>query len=358
VVEQQTAEMVLAQTLSRIEGADCRAFERARAALDAKTKPRGSLGRLEKLACRIVATRGDAAGSRLDAAVVVAAGDHGVAREGVSAYAQEVTRQMLLNFAAGGAAICVLARQADVRLVVVDAGAVEPVDHPSVRRLRIGPGTASIADGPAMSRDQALAALAAGIDLAGELAADGIGAVCLGEMGIANTTAASALSAALLPSDPAAVCGRGTGIDDDALRRKVEVVRRALEVNAPEPDDPVGCLAALGGFEIALLAGVALGAAAEQLVVVLDGFIVGAAALVACRLAPVLREHLVASHLSAEPGHRLVLDELGLRPLLDLDLRLGEGTGAVLAVPLLRASLAVLSEMATFGEAGVEDAGA
>jgi nicotinate-nucleotide--dimethylbenzimidazole phosphoribosyltransferase len=344
----------MAKTLPRIDGADRAAFERAQAALDAKTKPRRSLGRLEDLACRIVATRGD---GPLEAAVVVAAADHGVAREGVSAYPQEVTRQMLLNFAGGGAAICVLARQAAVRLVVVDAGVVEPVDDPRIRQVRIGAGTANIAEGPALSRGQADEALAAGIDLAGELAADGIGAVCLGEMGIGNTTAASALCAALLPADPAAVCGRGTGLDDEGVQRKIEVVRRALETNRPEPDDPLGCLAALGGFEIALLVGVALGAAAKRLVVVLDGFIVGAAALVACRLAPGLSEHLVASHLSPEPGHRLVLDALGLRPLLDLDLRLGEGTGAVLALPLLRASLALLRDMATFAEAGVSDAG-
>ena len=346
---------MLETVLARIEGADRAAFARAQAALDAKTKPRRSLGRLEELACRIVATRGDGS---LEAAVVVAAGDHGVAREGVSAYPQEVTRQMLLNFAEGRAAICVLARQAGARLVVVDAGVVESVADPRIRRVRLGPGTANIAEGPAMSRGQALEALAAGIELGGELAADGVGAVCLGEMGIGNTTAASALCAALLPADPAAVCGRGTGLDDDGLRRKVEVVHRALAANRPDPGDPLGCLAALGGFEIALLAGVALGAAAERLVVVLDGFIVGAAALVACRLAPALGDHLVASHVSPEPGHRLVLDALGLRPLLDLDLRLGEGTGAVLALPLLRASLAILRDMATFDEAGVTDAGA
>jgi nicotinate-nucleotide--dimethylbenzimidazole phosphoribosyltransferase len=293
----------------------------------------------------------------LEAAVVVAAGDHGVAREGVSAYPQEVTRQMLLNFAAGGAAICVLAREAGARLVVVDAGTVEPVDDPRIRPVRIGAGTASIADGPAMTRDQALEAVAAGIDLAGELAAEGIGAVCLGEMGIANTTAASALCAALLPADPAAVCGRGTGLEDAGLRQKIEVVRRALEASEPDADDPLGCLAALGGFEIAVLTGVALGGAAARLVVVLDGFIVGASALVASRLAPALSDYLVASHISPEPGHRLVLDALGLGPLLDLDLRLGEGTGAVLALPLLRASLAVLSDMATFDQAGVSDAG-
>ena len=347
-------EAALGQTLRRIGGADRAAFERAQAAVDAKTKPRRSLGRLEELACRIAATRGDGS---FEAAVVIAAGDHGVAREGVSAYPQEVTRQMLLNFADGGAAICVLAREAGARLVVVDAGVVEPLDDPRIRPVRIGAGTANIAEGPAMSRDQALEALVAGIDLAGELAARGIGIVCLGEMGIGNTTAASALCAALLPADPAAVCGRGTGLDDEGVRRKIEVVRRALEANAPEPADPLGCLAALGGFEIALLAGVALGGAAERLVVVLDGFIVGAAALAACRLAPLLSEHLVASHLSPEPGHRLVLGALGLRPLLDLDLRLGEGTGAVLALPLLRASLVVLRDMATFDEAGVSDAG-
>src|SRR5437764_2925805 len=298
---------MLETVLARIEGADRAAFARAQAKLDAKTKPRRSLGRLEELACRIVATRGD---GRLDAAVVVAAGDHGVAREGASAYPQEVTRQMLLNFAEGGAAICVLARQAGARLVVVDAGVVEPVEDPRIRVVRIGPGTANIAEGPAMSRDQALEALAAGIGIARELAADGIGAVCLGEMGIGNTTAASALSAALLPADPAAVCGRGTGVDDEGLRRKVEVVRRALAVNAPDPGDPLGCLAALGGFEIALLVGVALGGAAEWLVVVRDGLIVGAAALVGCRLAPALREHLVAAHVPAEPGHRRLPDAL------------------------------------------------
>jgi nicotinate-nucleotide--dimethylbenzimidazole phosphoribosyltransferase len=350
------AETLLAETLRRIEPADRAAFERTQAALDAKTKPRRSLGRLEELACRIVAMRGSA-DPRLDAAVVVAAGDHGVAREGVSAYPQEVTRQMLLNFATGGAAISVLARQAGARLVVVDAGAVEPVDDPRIRRVRIGPGTASLAEGPAMSREQAVEAVEAGIGLARELAADGIGALCLGEMGIGNTTAASALSASLLPADPAAVCGRGTGVDDEGLRRKIEVVRRALAMNAPDPGDPLGCLAALGGFEIALLVGVALGGAAERLVVVLDGFIVGAAALVACQLAPTASEHLVAAHVSAEPGHRLVLEALGLRPLLDLDLRLGEGTGAALALPLLRASLAMLDEMASFGEAGVSDSG-
>jgi nicotinate-nucleotide--dimethylbenzimidazole phosphoribosyltransferase len=357
MAEGETAELLLAETLRRIEPADRASFGNAQAALDAKTKPRGSLGRLEELACRIAAIRADANPRGLAAAVVVAAGDHGVAREDVSAYPQEVTRQMLANFAEGGAAICVLAREAGARLIVLDAGVVAPLDDARVRRVRIGPGTANIARGPAMSRGQALAAVAAGIRLAGELRGEGIDAVCLGEMGIGNTTAASALCACLLPARVHTVCGRGTGLDDRGLRRKREVVRRALDANAPDPGDPLGCLAALGGFEIALLVGLALGGAAEQLVVVLDGFITGAAALVACRLAPAAAERLIASHLSSEPGHKLVLEALALRPLLELDLRLGEGTGAALALPLLRASLALLSDMATFSEAGVTDAG-
>jgi nicotinate-nucleotide--dimethylbenzimidazole phosphoribosyltransferase len=348
---------VLAETLAQIEPADSASFAQAQAAFDAKTKPRRSLGRLEELACRIAAIRADPSPGRLEAAVVVAAADHGVAREGVSAYPQEVTRQMLANFAAGGAAICVLARVAGARLVLVDAGVVELLDNPHVRRIRIGPGTASIAQGPAMSRAQALGALAAGIELAVELRREGVDTVCLGEMGIGNTTAASALCACLLPAGPAAVCGRGTGLDDEGLRRKIEIVQRALVVNLADPGDPVGCLAALGGFEIAFLTGVALGAAAGRLVVVLDGFISSTAALVATRLAPRVAERMIASHLSPEPGHRLLLDALGLRPLLDLDLRLGEGTGAALALPVLQASVALLDEMASFDEAGVTDAG-
>jgi nicotinate-nucleotide--dimethylbenzimidazole phosphoribosyltransferase len=214
-----------------------------------------------------------------------------------------------------------------------------------------------MAEGPAMTRAQALQAAASGIELAAELAGQRVGVVALGEMGIANTTSASALCAALLPADPASVCGRGTGLDEEGLRRKRAAVRRALDVNRPDPSDPLGVLAALGGFEIAFLVGLALGAAAEGLVVLLDGFITGAAALVAARLAPPVTESFVAAHLSPEPGHRLVLEALGLRPLLDLGMRLGEATGAALAIPIVRAALALLSDMATFDEAGVSDAG-
>jgi nicotinate-nucleotide--dimethylbenzimidazole phosphoribosyltransferase len=326
-------------------------------AFDRKTKPRGSLGALEALAVRIGALQQVAVPARPECAIVVTAADHGVAAEGVSAYPQEVTVQMVANFVAGGAAVNVLAREVGARLVVVDAGVVTPSAPSVVRSLRFGAGTASITQGPAMERETAVQAVDAGTALARELAGDGIGLIGVGEMGIGNTTAASALCAALLPADPAEVCGRGTGLDDEGLARKVAAVGRALEVNRVDPSDPVGVLAALGGFEIALLVGVILGCRAERVPVVLDGFITGAAALVATRLEPAAVEAMIAAHRSPEPGHALVLDELGLEPLLDLRLRLGEGTGAALALPIVRGALALLNEMASFDEAGVTDAG-
>jgi nicotinate-nucleotide--dimethylbenzimidazole phosphoribosyltransferase len=275
--------------------------------------------------------------------VVVVAADHGVAAEGVSAYPQEVTRQMLANFHAGGSAVCVLARETGAALRVVDAG--------------VGAPTGNIAVGPAMSRDDAVRRIDDGRELAEELAAEGFGVVALGEMGIGNTTSASALAAALLPAAPSSVCGRGTGLDDAGVERKVAVVERALRANPVDAADPVGMLAALGGYEIAVLCGVVLGAAAQRMVVVLDGFITTAAAALAARMEPSASAALIAGHLSPEPGHRLLLDALQLSPLLDLGLRLGEGSGAALALPLINASLAVLEDMSTFESAGVTDAG-
>jgi nicotinate-nucleotide--dimethylbenzimidazole phosphoribosyltransferase len=327
------------------------AGEDARRAYDGKTKPRGSLGRLEELGVRLAEIRG-VVPSSLDAAVVVAAGDHGVAAEGVSAYPSEVTAQMVLNFASGGAAINVLARQAGARLVLVDAGVAVPVDAPVVRELRLGPGTTSFTSGPAMTEDQARRGLEAGAVLVDELGVDVVG---LGEMGIGNTTSASAITAALLDVPPESVCGRGTGVDDAGLARKVDAVRRGLAANPAR--DPLSVLAGLGGFELAVLAGVVLGCARNRVVALLDGFITTAAALVAVRLEPAAGEVLIASHRSPEPGHALLLDALGLRPLLDLELRLGEGSGAALALPLLRSAVAILAEMATFEDAGVTDAG-
>jgi nicotinate-nucleotide--dimethylbenzimidazole phosphoribosyltransferase len=344
--------------LGRIRPVDAEAAHAARAELDAKTKPRGSLGELEALACRIAAIRRTASPGRLRAALVLAAGDHGYARRGVSAYPQEVTGQMLAAFAAGGAAIDVLARETGLRLVVVDAGVREPFDHPVIRSLRLGPGTEDAAGGPAMSREEARAGLLAGAGIAEELAADGFGILATGDMGIGNTTAAAAICAALLPAEPETVCGRGTGVDDEGLRRKVDTVRLALAANQPDASDPVGVLAAVGGYELAVLAGVCLGGAAADTVVLLDGFVTSAAALVAARLAADAAGFMIASHRSPEPGHALVLADLELRPLLDLGLRLGEGSGAALALPLLEAALAILADMATFESAGVTDAGA
>jgi nicotinate-nucleotide--dimethylbenzimidazole phosphoribosyltransferase len=329
----------LTELLAAIRPADGAVLAETQRRFDQKTKPRRSLGRIEELGCRVAAVRGRVP-AELTAAVVVAAADHGVAAEGVSAYPPEVTAQMLANFEAGGAAVCVLARQAGAQLVVVDAG--------------VGAGTENIAAGPAMPRERAVAGLLEGAELAARLDVD---VVALGEMGIGNTTSASALAAALLGVAPAAVCGRGTGLDDAGLAHKIAVVERALACNRPDPTDPLGVLAALGGFEIAFLAGLTLGAAAARTAVLVDGFISSTAALVAARLAPAALDAMIAAHLSPEPGHRLVLADLGLVPLLDLELRLGEGSGAALALPLLRSSVALLNEMAAFEDAGVTDTG-
>ncbi len=326
--------------------------------LDGKTKPRRSLGRLEDLACAVAAVQGTTRPDVRRRAVVVMAADHGVAAQGVSAYPQEVTAQMVLNFARGGAAICVLARHVGADVVVVDLGCRTPASHPAVLDRRIGPGTKDFTKGPAMSREEALRALEAGVGVADELAEKGIRLVGLGDMGIGNTSSASALAAAYLGLPPEEVTGRGTGVDEAGLRRKLEAVRAGLEANRPDPADPLGVLAALGGFEIAGLAGVAVGAAARRIPVVMDGFIATAAALAAARLAPATRGALLASHSSVEPGHRRLLEALGTRPLLDLEMRLGEGTGAALAMHLVEAAVRILDEMATFEQAGVSDSGA
>jgi len=325
--------------------------------LDAKTKPPGSLGRLEELACRLAAIRGRMPEGPLHPAIVVAAADHGVAARGVSAYPIEVTAQMLSNFAGGGAAICVLAREAGARLVVVDAGVIGGAAVAGVRTEVVDSVrcTEDLTVGPAMSRSTAIGMIERGIALAEELAAEGVQILGLGEMGIANTTSASALTAVLLPAEPSLVCGPGTGIDDAGLARKVDAVRRGLAANGlPRPDaEPADVLSAVGGLEIAFLVGVTLGAAARRIPVLLDGFVSSVAALVAFGFREAAAASLVAATRSPEPGHALVLERLGLEPLLDLGLRLGEGTGAALALPLVRSSIAILTDMATFDAAGV-----
>jgi nicotinate-nucleotide--dimethylbenzimidazole phosphoribosyltransferase len=284
------------------------------------------------------------------------AGDHGVTAEGVSAYPAEVTGQMVLNFLHGGAAINALARQLDAQVVVVDMGVgVELEPHPDLLDRKVAFGTANLAGGPAMTASQAEVAVQAGIEIAEKLVADGIRMLGTGEMGIGNTTAASAITAALTGAHPAQVVGRGTGIDDAGLARKVTIVERALAVNSPDADDPMDVLAKLGGFEIAGLTGLILGGAAAGVPVVIDGFITGAAALLAGRLAPEAVGRMIASHQSVEIGHKVILETLGLVPLLELELRLGEGTGAALGMHVIEAACRTLSEMATFGDAGVAD---
>jgi nicotinate-nucleotide--dimethylbenzimidazole phosphoribosyltransferase len=318
------------------------------------TKPPGSLGMLEELSVRLAGMTGRLDPPLRDAVVFTLAGDHGVAEEGVSAYPQEVTGQMVLNFLRGGAAVNVLARELGARVVVADLGVAGdlPAD-PGLRSLKVRRGTADIARGPAMSRSEALAAIEAGRRLVTDELGRGLDIVLTGDMGIANTTPSACLICHFTGLDAGQVAGRGTGVDDAGLERKVRIVRLALEVNREAAADPLGALAALGGLEIAGIAGVILEAASRRLPVVVDGFISTAAALAAVAIAPACRDYLLAAHRSQELGHAAALASLGLRPLLDLDLRLGEGTGALLALPVLRAAVRVLNEMATFEDAGV-----
>jgi len=346
----------LAELLSAIAPPPPGGADAAARHLDSLTKPAGSLGRLEEIALRLALLRGGAPEVRHPVIFTFAA-DHGVAAEGVSAYPQVVTAQMVENFLRGGAAVNVLARQAGARLVVADFGVAAPLERSErLVACRIGPGTANIAAGPAMAREQAVRAIETGAALAEQALDAGADLLATGEMGIGNTTVASAIAAALTGGAPERVTGRGTGVDDATLARKVAVVRRALEVNQPDAGDGLDVLAKVGGFEIGGLVGVILAGAARRVPVVLDGFIVGSAALIAVALAPAARHALFAAHRSAEPGHALVLDHLGLTPYLDLSLRLGEGTGAALFIHLARAAALVWSEMATFKAAGVSSA--
>ncbi|MBI2886326.1 MAG: nicotinate-nucleotide--dimethylbenzimidazole phosphoribosyltransferase [Chloroflexi bacterium] len=343
--------------LASIGGLDQDAMAAARARQDRLTKPRGALGRLEELSVQLAGITGRVTPSLERKAVVVMAADHGVAQQGISAYPQEVTAQMVANFLGGGAAINVLARQAGARVVVVDAGvAADLPSHPLLVSRKVARGTADFTLGPAMSRQEAHQSIQVGLEVVEDLISQGLDLMATGDMGIGNTTASSALVAAFTGQPPAAVTGRGTGIGQAAWERKVEVVSHGLARHKVDPGDPIDVLARLGGLEIGGLAGVMLGAAAHRVPVVIDGFISGAAALVVVALCPRVKEYLIASHRSAEPGHAAALQGLGLKPLLDLDLRLGEGTGAVLAFPLLEAAVRLLAEMATFADAGVSTA--
>lgn len=350
----------LNEVCARIAPVDREAAQQAQRLLDVKTKPRRSLGRLEDLACQLAAVQRTPTPRVGDKAIVVLGADHGVAESGgVSAYPQAVTAQMLANFANGGAAINVLARQAGARVVVVDMGVRGPLaPHPRIRALRIGDGTRDFTVGPAMQQEQAVRAIEAGMQVAFEVIQQGATLIGIGEMGIGNTTAASALTAALTGASPIEVTGRGTGVDDAGLARKRAAIERALQVNAPNPRDVLDTMSKLGGFELAGLCGVVLAAAAAGVAVIMDGFIASTAALCAVRLVRDVEGYLIASHRSVEPGHRHVLAALRAQPLLDLELRLGEGTGAALAMGVVQSAVAILHEMATFDAAGVSDSGA
>jgi len=349
----------LDKTIQAIEPQDPAWRERAKQRLDLLTMPHWALGRLMDLAMDLAGMCRSTNPPVARKTIVTMAGDHGVAAEGVSAYPQEVTGQMVRNFVHGGAGINALARLAGAEVVVVDMGVAADLndlaDAGKIVSKRIAPGTANIAEGPAMTTEQAVAAVEAGIDVAEQLAPS-VDVFGTGDMGIGNTTPSTAIAAAITQKPAAELTGRGTGIDDAKLQNKIEIVERILEVNQPDASDGIDLVAKVGGFEIAGIAGVILGAAARRKPVVVDGFISTAAALIAQLSAPHAADYIIAAHRSMEPGHRAMQESLGKTPLLDLDLRLGEGTGAALAMYLVEAAVRVLTEVATFEEAHVAEA--
>ncbi|HBA71110.1 MAG: nicotinate-nucleotide--dimethylbenzimidazole phosphoribosyltransferase [Geobacteraceae bacterium GWC2_55_20] len=345
---------IITNTLNRIKPVSVELLQQAQSRLDNKTKPPGSLGRLEEFARRLVAISGVSDPDLSRKVIFTFAADHGIVQEGVSLYPSEVTRQMVLNFLAGGAGVNVLARHAGAEVRVVDVG----VDHdfenvPGLIHRKVARGTRNFAKGPAMSREETLAALKVGIDLADQCRVEGIGLVGTGEMGIGNTTPSSAIIGAISGKTVAEVTHRGTGISDIALLNKIRVIKEGLEVNRPDGNDPLDVLAKVGGLEIAAIAGLVLGGAANSIPVVIDGFISTAGALIASELHPHVRDYIFAAHQSVEIGHRFMLERIGAEPILDLNLRLGEGTGAALAMTLIEAGVKILKEMATFEQAGV-----
>jgi nicotinate-nucleotide--dimethylbenzimidazole phosphoribosyltransferase len=331
------------------------ARDTARTRLDNLTKPLGSLGRLEDLAAQWVSIRRDLATEPIRKAVYVFAADHGVTAEGVSAYPREVTHQMVLNFLAGGAAINVLAHTHKATLHVVDVGVDADLSGtPGIVHCKVARGTKNMLHEAAMNTDELLRALTVGIELATEAAADGRSLIAIGEMGIGNTTSASAITCALTGASATLATGRGTGVDNAAHQRKIAVVEGVLQQHPSR--EPIKVLQTMGGFEIAAMAGMILGAASHRIAVLCDGFISTATAALAVALVPETRGYLIAGHESVEPGHRLLLQHLGLTPLLSLNMRLGEGTGAVLAMPIVESAVALYLGMATFASAGVSEA--
>ncbi len=382
------------QVVNEIRELDAEAMRRARERQDQLTKPQGSLGVLEELSIKIAGITGKAVPEVGDKAIIVMAADHGVVEEGVSAYPREVTPQMVLNFAHGGAAINAIARHVGARVVVVDIGVARQIrnrefstssnnnvdysssesraksrdesrrslseasrearaENMSLVEKKVRFGTNNMAKGPAMSREEAIASIEVGIDIVEEEIKRGVTIIGTGDMGIGNTTPSSAILSVFSDLPVEAVVGKGTGITDDQLETKIRVIKEALHINRPDPGDPLDVLAKVGGLEIGGMAGCILGAAAHRIPVVIDGFISGAAALITSKIAPRSADYMIASHVSVEPGHKVIFEMLGLKPMLHMDMRLGEGTGAALGISLAEAATRVLAEMATFTEAGV-----
>ncbi len=325
--------------------------------LDYLTKPQGSLGRLEELALQYALIK-DTLEPKLEGKLaVVMAADHGIAAEGVSAFPQEVTQQMVFNFLAGGAGINVLSRHIGVKVAVVDIGVAAELEiHPQLIARKVAPGTKNMVGEPAMTSEQAVRAIEVGISMVEQEKGNGLDILATGEMGIANTTPSSAITAVLTGQPTAQVTGRGTGIDDKALAHKISLIDKAIAQNNPSASDALDTLTKVGGLEIAGLVGIILAGAAYRIPVVIDGFISGAAALVAYKLKPEVKDYLIAAHCSVEIGHRVILKHIGLKPLFDLNLRLGEGTGAVLGINLVEAGVKILTQMASFEDAGVSQA--
>lgn len=346
----------LQQIIEKIKSIDTKYINLAQERLDSLTKPQGSLGRLEELAKKVVAITEVDSPSMGNKVIFTLAADHGVTEEGVSAFPKEVTPQMVYNFIDGGAGINVLARHVGARVIVADMGVATDLESQSQLVMKkVDYGTKNMVKGPAMTKEQAIRSIEAGIEIFEEEFKKGINIIGTGDMGIGNTTASSAIAGVITASPIEEVTGRGTGIDDQSLLNKQKLIKQAIDLNKPDPKDALDVLSKVGGFEIGGLAGVIIAAANHKVPVVIDGFISGAAALIAYQLAPKVKDYLIASHCSVERGHRIILDHIGLSPLLNLDLRLGEGTGAALAIGLVDASIKILTQMATFKKAGVSE---
>ena len=346
----------ISQTLEKIQPVSSNLLDKAQAHLDSLTKPPSSLGKLEELAKRYVAIQNNESPTLKKISTVVFAADHGVTAEGISAYPSEVTAQMVINFLNKGAAVNVLANHINAEVTIVDIGVnFQFESHPNLLDRKIALGTKNFSKEPSMTRSQAETSIVTGIEIATESAKKGIDILTTGEMGIGNTTPSSAIFSILGNTPVEYVTGRGTGIDDSTLTKKISIIIKGIDLHNPDPDDPIDILAKVGGFEIGGIAGLILGAAAQKIPVVVDGFISGAGAALALKMSPSAGDYIFPSHRSTEPGHKIFFELLGYPPLFDLNMRLGEGTGALLAVNLIQSAIKIYKEMATFQSAGVSN---